>query len=358
MKSERVQKLCGKMKEYGVDQVIVTSKANVFYFSGAYMDPMRRLLALIINADGSAIYYVNRLFHVDPSVKADLVLWDDTQDPTQLMGKAIKEGGTVVVDQDWQARFLLGLMTAQPNARYVNMPKLVDDLRMIKDEEELDILTTSSLINDKVLAEIFENINGDISELELSRMRYELFAKYGADAYGTNVIFSYGAHCAEAHHVSDDTRLTPGDCIMFDLGAPYGHYCSDQTRTVFYKEVSPEMEKIYHIVLEAHLQASAAIRPGVACSEIDRIARNIITNEGYGLYFTHRTGHGIGLDSHEFPDISLSCSEPLQKGMVFSVEPGIYLPQKGGVRIENLFAVTDDGAVSLNHLPRELKVIG
>ena len=159
MKSERVQKLCGKMKEYGVDQVIVTSKANVFYFSGAYMDPMRRLLALIINADGSAIYYVNRLFHVDPSVKADLVLWDDTQDPTQLMGKAIKEGGTVVVDQDWQARFLLGLMTAQPNARYVNMPKLVDDLRMIKDEEELDILTTSSLINDKVLAEIFENIS-------------------------------------------------------------------------------------------------------------------------------------------------------------------------------------------------------
>ena len=118
------------------------------------------------------------------------------------------------------------------------------------------------------------------------------------------------------------------------------------------------MVKIYHIVLEAHLQASAAIRPGVACSEIDRIARNIITNEGYGSYFTHRTGHGIGLDSHEFPDISLSCSEPLQKGMVFSVEPGIYLPQKGGVRIENLFAVTDDGAVSLNHLPRELKVIG
>lgn len=187
---------------------------------------MRRLLASIINADGSAIYYVNRLFHVHPSVMAELVLWDDTQDPTQLMGKAIKEGGTVVVDQDWQARFLLGLMNAQPNARYVNMPKLVDDLRMIKDEEELDILKTSSLINDKVLAEIFENINGDISELELSRMRYGLFAQYGADAYGTNVIFSYGAHCAEAHHVSDDTRLTPGDCIMFDLGAPYGHYCS------------------------------------------------------------------------------------------------------------------------------------
>lgn len=357
MKSRRVQLLCKKMKECGVDQVIITSKANVFYFSGAYIDPMRRLLALIINADGSAIYYVNRLFHIDPCVKAELVLWDDTQDPTQLMGKAIKEGGTVVVDQDWPARFLLGIMAAQPNARYVNMPKLVDDLRAVKDEEELEILKTSSLINDKVLAEIFENIHPDISERQLSRMRYELYAKYGADAYGTNVIFSYGAHCAEAHHVSDETKLMPGDCIMFDLGAPYEHYCSDQTRTVFYKEVSPEMEKVYHIVLNAHLKAAEAIRPGAACSDIDRIARDIITNEGYGQYFTHRTGHGIGLDSHEFPDISLSCHEPLREGMVFSVEPGIYLPEKGGVRIENLFVVTADGARSLNHLPRELRII-
>lgn len=357
MKAARVQRLCEKMKENGVDQVVVTSKANVYYFTGAYLDPMRRLLALIINADGSAIYYVNRLFHIDPCVKAELVFWDDTQDPTQMMGKAIKDGATVVVDQDWQARFLLGLMTAQPNATYINMPKMVDDLRAIKDEEEIAILKESSLINDKVLAEIFEHISPEVSELQLSRMRYEMFAKYGANAYGTNVIFSYGAHCAEAHHVSDDTLLKPGDCVMFDLGAPYQYYCSDQTRTVFYKEVSPEMEKIYNIVLDAHLKASAAIKPGVPCSQIDKIARDIITNEGYGEYFTHRTGHGIGLDSHEFPDISLSCHAPLQPGMVFSVEPGIYLPGKGGVRIENLFVVTEDGAESLNHLPRELKII-
>ena len=358
MKTLRVEKLCKKMREHGIDQVIVTSKANVYYFTGAYLDPMRRLLALIINSDGSSVYYVNRLFHIDSCVQTELVFWDDTQDPTELMGKAIKKGGTVAVDQDWQARFLLGLMKVQPDASYINMPELIDSLRAVKDQEEIEILKESSRINDKVMTEIFENIRPDISELALSRMRYELFAKYGANAYGTNVIFSYGAHCAEAHHVSDDTLPKAGDCIMFDMGAPCQYYGSDQTRTVFYKEVSPEMEKIYHIVLRAHLEASAAIRPGVPCSEIDRIARDIISGEGYGAYFTHRTGHGIGLDSHEFPDISLSCHAPLEEGMVFSVEPGIYLPGKGGVRIENLFVVTKDGSETLNHLPRELKVIG
>lgn len=357
MKTERVKKLTEKMKQQGIDQVVITSKANLFYFTGAWLDPMRRLLALIINTDGSAIYYVNRLFHVDPSVMAELVFWDDTEDPTVIMGKAIKENGTVVVDQDWQARFLLGLMQAQPNAHYCNIPKLINDLRAVKDEEELAVLKESSIINDKVMVEIFENISNKISELQLSRMRYDLFAKYGADAYGTNVIYSYGAHCAEAHHVSDGTLLKPGDCAMFDMGAPYMHYCSDETRTVFYKTVDPEMEKIYNIVLKAHLKASEAIKPGVKCCTLDKIARDIITEAGYGQYFTHRTGHGIGLDSHEAPDISLSDESTLKEGMVFSIEPGIYLPGKGGVRIENLFAVTKDGSETLNHLPRELKII-
>ena len=358
MNEGRTQKILKAMEENKIPQMIISDPVAIFYLTGKWIHPGERMLALYLNVKGNHKLVINKLFPQEKDLGVELVWYDDVEDAVEILSRYVDKDAVMGVDKNWPARFLLRLQELGGGSSFVNASWIVDQVRMIKDEEELDILTTSSLINDKVLAEIFENINGDISELELSRMRYELFAKYGADAYGTNVIFSYGAHCAEAHHVSDDTRLTPGDCIMFDLGAPYGHYCSDQTRTVFYKEVSPEMKKIYHIVLEAHLQASAAIRPGVACSEIDRIARNIITNEGYGSYFTHRTGHGIGLDSHEFPDISLSCSEPLQKGMVFSVEPGIYLPQKGGVRIENLFAVTDDGAVSLNHLPRELKVIG
>ena len=350
-------KIAQQLSAHGLDAMLVTSAPGEFYAAGFHGEGM----AVVTPAQ--TWYYTDSRY-----IEAAGQLVKDAQVGMIRTGQTYRQLAQDIVsaqgirrlgfEDNYMSVAEYSQWKEEVRAELVPASEILDLLRMVKDEEELDILTTSSLINDKVLAEIFENINGDISELELSRMRYELFAKYGADAYGTNVIFSYGAHCAEAHHVSDDTRLTPGDCIMFDLGAPYGHYCSDQTRTVFYKEVSPEMEKIYHIVLEAHLQASAAIRPGVACSEIDRIARDIITNEGYGSYFTHRTGHGIGLDSHEFPDISLSCSEPLQKGMVFSVEPGIYLPQKGGVRIENLFAVTDDGAVSLNHLPRELKVIG
>lgn len=357
MKTARVQRLCEKMKANGVDQVIITSKANIYYFTGAYLDPMRRLLALIINADGTSQYYVNRLFFIDPCVQTDLVFWDDTEDPTKMMGKAIRDGATVAIDQDWQARFLLGLMESQPKARYVNMPQLVDDLRAVKDEEELQFLAHSSKINDKVMEQLLDNVTPDITEEKLARMRYELFAEQGANAYGCNCIFSYGAHCAEPHHVSDGTLVQPGDSVMVDMGAPYNYYYSDMTRTVFYKEVSPEMETIYNTVLKAHLEASAAIKPGVPCSQIDKIARDIITEAGYGVYFNHRTGHGIGLDTHEFPDISQSCNRLLEPGMVFSVEPGIYIPGKGGVRIENLFVCTEDGHYSINNLSRELKVV-
>ena len=357
MKTARVQKLCEKMRANGVDQMIVTSKANLYYFTGAWLDPMHRLLALIINADGSSLYYVNRLFSIDPCVRTELVFWDDVEDPIEKMAGAIRDGAVVAVDQDWQARFLLALMQARPGAKYINMPGLIDDLRAIKDQEELDLLAHSSHINDQVMGRLLENIRPDRTEAQLARMRYEMFAELGANAYGCNCIFSYGPHCAEPHHVSDDTLLKPGDSIMIDMGAPYQHYYSDMTRTVFYKEVSPEMETVYNTVLKAHLTAAEAIRPGVPCSEIDRIARDIITDAGYGVWFNHRTGHGIGLDTHEFPDISQSCERLLQPGMVFSVEPGIYLPGKGGVRVECLFVCTEDGHYCINEYPRDLRII-
>ena len=357
MKTARVQKLCEKMKAHGVDQVIVTSKANIYYFTGAYLDPMRRLLALIINADGSSQYYVNKLFLIDPCVQTNLIFWDDTEDPIQMMGKAIHDNATVAIDQDWQARFLLSLMQAQPNAKYINMPQLINDLRAIKDDEELQTLACSSMINDTVMENLLSRVTPDITEEKLAQLRYEIFSELGSNAYGCNCIFSYGAHCAEPHHVSDNTLVKPGDSVMIDMGAPYNYYYSDMTRTVFYREVSLEMENIYNTVLKAHREAAAAIKPGVSCSQIDKIARDVITNAGYSKYFNHRTGHGIGLDSHEFPDISQSCDRLLEPGMVFSIEPGIYIPGKGGVRIENLFVCTEDGHYSINRLSRNLKVI-
>lgn len=357
MKTARIQKLCEGMAASGIDQVIVTSKENLFYFTGAYLDPMERLLALIVNSDGSSQYFVNRLFSVDPCVQTDLIFWDDVEDPILKMAASIRDGAVVAIDQDWPARFLLDLMQKQPKAHYINRPGLIADLRAVKDAEEIDLMKRSSQINDRVMSQLLERISGDITERQLANLRYELFAEQSANAYGTCCIFSYGAHCAEPHHVSDDTLVQPGDSVMIDMGAPYRQYLSDMTRTVFFREVSPEMEKIYHIVLNAHSEAARAIRAGVPCSAIDQIARNIITQEGYGEFFTHRTGHGIGLSPHEAPDISQKCDLPLKAGMIHSVEPGIYLPGVGGVRIENLYVVTEEGADSLNELPLELKVV-
>ncbi|HIX82898.1 MAG TPA: aminopeptidase P family protein, partial [Candidatus Erysipelatoclostridium merdavium] len=170
-------------------------------------------------------------------------------------------------------------------------------------------------------------------------------------------IVAFGANGANPHHENDDSQLKPGDSVIIDMGCKYHGYCSDMTRTVFYKEVSEEAKKVYQLVRKANEAAEAMIKPGVKLCDIDKTARDIISEAGYGKEFNHRLGHFIGRDVHEYGDVSVNFDLEVKEGMTFSIEPGVYLPGKFGVRVEDLVLVTKDGCQVLNSYSKDLIVV-
>lgn len=357
MKNKRIQNVITQLKHHQIEQMIVTSPASLFYLTGHWVHPGERFLALYLNVAGEVVYFANELFYLSDAVNCPVVRYHDSQNPIELLLKHLSDTGAIGVDNSLSANFLLDLSGRLRYGKLQLASNCVNLVRMIKDSEEIELLQKSSQINDYTMADIISAISPELTELQLSHKLPELYCKYGGDGYQVVPIVSYGANCSDAHHRPDDSKLSAGDSIVFDMGIPYKSYCSDMTRTVFYKDVSKKFEDIYHIVLKAQLAASAAVKPGIPCSEIDAVGRDIITSEGYGPYFTHRIGHNIGIEGHEFPSISGDNPMILQDGMVFSVEPGIYIPGEGGVRIEDLVVVTADGCKVLNHYTKDLQVI-
>jgi Xaa-Pro dipeptidase len=229
---------------------------------------------------------------------------------------------------------------------------------MIKDEEEISLMREASKVNDKVMKEVIKVINENNDEKAICKLLADLYEKEGTHSFSFHPLIAYGANAAEPHHDSDSTKLKSGDSVIIDIGGLTNRYCSDMTRTVFYKTISEEQRNIYELVLKANLKAIEAVKPGVKFSEVDKAARAVIEAGGYGQYFTHRTGHNIGIEVHEFPDVSAANDNMvLQKGMIFSIEPGIYLPGNSGVRIEDLVVVTEHGCEVLNSHSKDLMVI-
>ena len=228
---------------------------------------------------------------------------------------------------------------------------------MCKDSEEIAAMRESSHLNDKVLAALMQTVKEGETEAQLGRRYAEIARSMGAAGYSFAPLICFGAHCAEPHHESDETPLKKGDSIIFDVGLDLNKAMSDMTRTVFFGEPTEEMKKVYELVRRANLAGKAAVKPGIKLCEIDRAARSVIEEAGYGEYFIHRTGHNIGIGVHEPPDVSATSQAVAKPGMIFSIEPGIYLPGKFGVRIEDLVVVTEDGCEVLNHYPHELRVL-
>lgn len=233
----------------------------------------------------------------------------------------------------------------------------IRNLRALKDDREL--LSMKSAID--ISSRAFEHILGMMKEGVVERdvaLEMEFFMKKnGADAMGFDVILASGKRSALPHGKASEKRIKKGDLILIDFGSQFDGYHSDQTRTVVCGNPSPDQKKIYQIVKDAHDRAIEKIRPGIPIHEIDAAARNYIRDCGYDEYFGHGTGHGIGLAVHEEPVVNRDNKEPAQEGMVFTIEPGIYLPASGGIRIEDMVRVTSNGAEVLTYLPRELKII-
>jgi len=355
MKVSRLDRVVRGMEGMGLAQALVTSTESVYYLTGQWIAPGERLLALLVGEKGCKLF-VNHMFRVPPVEGLQLVEFDDADDSVKALAAHVSPG-RLGIDKAWPSRFLLSLMEARPDVRPVNGSAPVDEARMLKDREEIEALRRSSRMNDRVTGALRRSLAEGEAELDVARRYNDLAAREGASGSGFEPLICFGAGCAEPHHATGKARLQKGDAVILDVGLNVDHALSDMTRTAFFGGATDEQKKVYEIVKRANEAGKAAVAPGVPLKEIDRAARRVIEQAGYGPNFLHRTGHGLGLEVHEPPDVSAVSPATAQPGMVFSVEPGVYLPGKFGVRVEDLVLVTEDGHECLNELDRELTIL-
>ena len=356
MEHKRLQRVVERMRAQGLTQILVTATASVYYLTGFWVEPHERMLALWLDDQGRAVLFGNEIFGIPSTPELPVVTHTDSQDPVAGLAAQVQPG-KLGIDKFWYSKFLIGLLGHRPDVTPVHGSVPVDLCRMEKDQAEREAMRRSSAINDQVVAAAISALRDGVREKELASLVNREFLARGADCEGTQLV-CFGSNGADPHHSGDSTVLKPGDSVTFDLFTPISHYWCDMTRTVFYRTVSERQREVYELVRRANETAEAAVRPGVRLSDLDAIARGIITDGGYGPYFTHRLGHGCGLDCHEPPDVSTASEAVAVPGMIFSVEPGIYLPGEFGVRIEDLVLVTETGCEVLNHYPKDLQVVG
>jgi Xaa-Pro aminopeptidase len=325
---------------------------------------MERLTCLVVPADGDPVLVLPRLeeplaLH-ELGVLADdieVVPWDETDDPVRLVqrlvGAALRVG---VQDQMW-ARFALRLRAALDPAELVEAGPTMSALRAVKSDEEIARLRAAAAAADDAMRSIAAEPLSGRREAEVSGRIRELLLGAGHDEAGFAIVAS-GPNAASPHHVAGDRRIEAGDAIVLDIGGVRGGYCSDTSRTAFVGEPDPEFVALYDVLREAQAAACETVRPGVPAAEIDAVARGIITEAGYGDAFIHRTGHGIGMETHEEPYVVSSNDAPLLAGHAFSVEPGIYIRERWGARIEDIVVCTETGGERLNTSSTELLVVG
>lgn len=357
MVKERTERALCALKERDIDQMLIVDPLSIGYLSGVFLDPGERFYALLLRSDGRNVLFVNRLFAVPEDPDYTAVNYDDTDPVMDIVSQYIDAAGTLGVDKDLRARFLLPLMENFPALVPVNASEAIDVTRAVKDESEEDRMRVSSGINDQAMDRFRALVRAGVTEKEIADQTLAIYRELGAQDYSFPPIVSFGANAADPHHMPDNTILQEGDCVLFDVGCVKDRYCSDMTRTFYYRTVGEEERRIYETVRRANEKAEEIIRPGVKLCAIDAAARNLIAEAGYGPYFTHRLGHFIGLADHEYGDVSSANAWEAVPGMIFSIEPGIYLPGNTGVRIEDLVLVTEDGCEVLNHYSKELQII-
>ena len=356
MIASRVARVANSLCRMGLKQALISAPASVFYLTGKWIAPGERMVVLYVNDRGDTRLYANRLFALHGNIEADLIEYDDTQDCVQILANDLQPG-KIGIDKVWPSQFTIRLMEARSDIHPVIGSRCVDDARLHKDDLELQLMRESSQKNDQAILQTITQLRVGITENEAAALHTDFSNRLGSSKPSFDPLVCFGANCAEPHHDTGNDILKHGDSAILDVGLTWQDYCSDMTRTVFMGSASDEQKRVYDLVCAANAAGRAAVHPGVPLREIDRAARKVIEDAGYGDYFIHRTGHGIGLEVHEFPDVSASSEAIAEPGMTFSIEPGIYLPGRFGVRVEDLVAVTEDGSETLNSAPRDLTIV-
>ena len=315
MDTGKLNRIKAKMQEQGMPQMVISDPVAIFYLTGKWILPGERFHALYINVNGDDHFVINKLFPQTEDLGVPISYYDDIEDGCEVLAQFVDKNAPIGVDKNWPAKFLLRLQELGGGSEYRNGSVIVDKVRQIKDEGEKQAMRESGAKLDKVMDKLIPYV---------------------------------------PHHITDDSKGKHGDCVILDIGGMWKNYASDMTRTVFIGEVSERQKEIYNIVLEANKRGIEMAKPGNKMSDVDKACRDYITEKGFGEYFTHRTGHSIGLEDHEVGDVSLVNDEIIEVGQCFSVEPGIYLYDEGiGVRIEDIVLITEDGCERLNVYPKD-----
>lgn len=357
--SNRLERLRKQMVAKGVDLIALAPGAHMRWLLGFVPHPDERPCLLLVSPD-KAGFVMPALNAGDARQHTDLPFWEwrDDDGPDAALSGALDavcpHPRGVSVDETMRADHALLLLDAVPNVTRGFAADTLGALRMIKDADELAALQDNARIADAAQTALRAAIHEGISERDLAEVAKAAFAEQGAKV--GFAIVGTGAHSSYPHHATGDTPVCTGDAIVVDIGGTKDAYYSDITRMACLGH-PPEGYQAVHDVVDAAVRAAlATIRPGVEARAVDKAARDVIVAAGYGAFFTHRTGHGLGSEIHEPPYITATSETLLEEGMVFTVEPGIYLPGRFGVRLEEVAVVTADGARILSNLSRALHV--
>ncbi|MGB3160833.1 MAG: Xaa-Pro peptidase family protein [Carnobacterium sp.] len=351
MTNKKLTQLKEWLKESNLDCALLTNPESIAYFSGFKSDPHERVLAL-------AIFPFTNPFLFTPSLEAEdakasnwpfsVYGYLDNENPWSILSEKINSTTSniknIAIEKSSLTVERFELLNHFFNhSTFSNVSEIIQEMKVTKDSDELRRMIEAGKWADKALEIGFNSIKVGVTEEEIvAEIEYQL-KKQGIKEMSFETMVLAGDHAASPHGVPGQRKIEENDMVLFDLGVVFDGYTSDVTRVAIFGTPSIEAEKIYSIVLKAHTAAIEAVRPGVTAGQLDKIARDIITIEGYGDYFTHRLGHGLGSSVHEFPSIMKDSELIIKEGMCFSIEPGIYVPGVAGVRIEDCLYVTEDG---------------
>jgi Xaa-Pro aminopeptidase len=359
----RIEQVRTEMRHLGIDLALFSPSSNLTYLSGYDIAGDERLFVLAIPAQAPPFVIANQLTKAQAQIIPvdEFVFWEDGDSPERVLLDAIKQRNIqkrkVAIEGRTPTSFFLKISETLNDATFVNAEMLTYQARQYKDADEIETIAIASVAADEAFVATIERGVWWLGRTELD------FSEYLSSELRTRGVLSYGAivasgdNAAVPHHGASARRIENNRCLLVDFGGAFEHYHTDITRTIHFGTPSKEFEKVYNIVLEAHFLAEEAVRIGGTMGEIDAAARGHIEKSGYGEQFIHRTGHGIGMDVHEGASVMEGEDTVIEPGMVFSIEPGIYLPGKFGVRIENLVAIEHSGIRVLHTFPRELIVI-
>ncbi len=357
--TERLFRLQASLDEQRIDVALLSVGPDLPYFTGYEAMASERLTVLAVRPQGESVLFVPEL--EEPRVTPgdfEIRPWREGEDPVALACSIVSNPGKVAVGDHMWAVFVTRFIEEWPESNWVPASSITHKMRMLKDSTEIDYLRRAAQAVDRVMDRIPKEVQFEgRTEARVARDLAELTVAEGHDSAEFTIVAS-GPNSSSPHHHPGDRVISDGDVVVADFGGRWRGYFSDSTRTFVVGEADARQLEVHEAVLEANRAGRAAVRPGVLCQEVDRAARSMIAEAGFGDRFIHRTGHGIGLEVHEHPYIVEGNDCPLEPGMAFSVEPGVYLPGRLGVRIEDIVVCVSDGVESLNQADRGLVSVG